>query len=355
MNFNSRLKREIRRAEEFDTAGLGIISYYLRLYIVEILLSRDERTSEETEIASQILDMIENFKKSINELPDDTREKETLLTLVTDDAKAKTYVTNFAMTLYNQQLTRIQSGPWDQDLIGALWCCIDLFNCILHLWSRRDTKTTEALEKRIKYCKVYISKIIKGEIGQGKEDDEQLEQTEGGEELEEQTQEPDEDKGEATENKYENIGITTESETVQDNELDNTSNNEQANDTDNEQNKDTDNASLVSHKSGTTTDSVTNLQDDITKMNLNDTEPAREESASLNEPEFIDSDNEVSVPPNQQTRYSTCELTGMMDRSDRIEKAQKCAKYAISALNYEDIATARDELTKAMDLLNTLF
>lgn len=341
MDFHNRLKREIRRAEEFDTTGLGIISYYLRLYIVEILLSRDERTAEETDIASGILDKIEDFKKSINELPDDTREKETLLTLVTDDAKAKTYVTNFAMTLYNQQLTRIQQGPWDGDLIGALWCCIDLFNCILHLWSHHDIKTTEALEKRIKYCKVYISRIIKGELGRRQKEEQAKD--------EEIVQTPTEGENEIVENPM-------ESETEQDNEVET--------------------VSVTSHEipqeNLAKTDSVESIQEDIASIKLNEDEPDTnphdadepvgnepisfdEPASPENEPVFIDSDNDSDVSPNDQTHYSTEQLSGMMDRSDRIEKAQKCAKYAISALNYEDIATARDELTKAMDLLNTLF
>jgi len=164
MDFNNRLKREIKRAEEFDTAGLGIISYYLRLYIVEVLLKRDDRTAEQTHLASDILDKIESFKQSINELSDDSREKETLFTLVNDDVRAKTYVTNFTMSLYNQQLVRVQKGPWDRDLVGALWCCIDLLNCIMHLWSS-DDESRQTLTKRIKFCKVYISRIVKGEIG----------------------------------------------------------------------------------------------------------------------------------------------------------------------------------------------
>lgn len=353
MDFHNRLKREIRRAEEFDTTGLGIISYYLRLYIVEILLSRDERTAEETEIASDILDKIENFKNSINELPDDSREKETLLTLVTDDAKAKTYVTNFAMTLYNQQLVRIQKGPVDGDLIGALWCCIDLFNCILHLWSHHDIKTTEALEKRIKYCKVYISKIIKGELGlrqkeeQGKEYDIVETPTEGENDI---VETPIEGENDIVENRIESENDITR---------------------ENEQSSETDTVSVrsneISHEMLTKTDRIEGAQVDISKLKLDDSqhdvrESAGKESISVdepvsphNEPVFIDSDNDSDVSPDEQTRYSTEQLNGMMDRSDRIEKAQKCAKYAISALNYEDIATARDELTKAMDLLNTLF
>ena len=52
--------------------------------------------------------------------------------------------------------------------------------------------------------------------------------------------------------------------------------------------------------------------------------------------------------------YTKDELTKIMDRASKIEQIQKLAKYAISALNYEDLPTAKDELTKALDLLNSI-
>lgn len=40
-----------------------------------------------------------------------------------------------------------------------------------------------------------------------------------------------------------------------------------------------------------------------------------------------------------------------MNQADIVSNVQKHAKYAISALNYEDTDTATEELTKALELL----
>ena len=66
---------------------------------------------------------------------------------------------------------------------------------------------------------------------------------------------------------------------------------------------------------------------------------------------------EIKVAEEEEQKnkiYSQLELQKMMDRGSKIETIQKMAKYAISALNYEDIPTARDELSNALELLNTL-
>ncbi|SMN20135.1 similar to Saccharomyces cerevisiae YLR181C VTA1 Multivesicular body (MVB) protein involved in endosomal protein sorting [Maudiozyma saulgeensis] len=336
MDFNNRLKREIKRAEEFDTAGLGIISYYLRLYVVEVLLKREDRTAEQTHLASDILDRIESFKQSINELSDDSREKETLFTLVNDDMRAKTYVTNFTMSLYNQQLVRVQKGPWDRDLVGALWCCIDLFNCIIHLWSN-DDESRQAITKRIKFCKIYISKIVKGDIGsqdtivsdENDKEENNIQLHRGGEEEEEEEEE------EESKEPTKDLNVTPEDKFVNDNE---------------------DSSSIKVDTNEINYSLDTPEQEDTTNVPVDDFA-----SLSLNEqpePTFVDSDSEIEQNRDEdeerKIKHTTQELNGMMDRSEKIEQAQKYAKYAISALNYEDIGTAKDELTKAMKLLETL-
>ncbi|CAB4253314.1 similar to Saccharomyces cerevisiae YLR181C VTA1 Multivesicular body (MVB) protein involved in endosomal protein sorting [Maudiozyma barnettii] len=344
MDFNNRLKREIKRAEEFDTAGLGIISYYLRLYIVEVLLKRDDRTAEQTHLASDILDKIESFKQSINELSDDSREKETLFTLVNDDVRAKTYVTNFTMSLYNQQLVRVQKGPWDRDLVGALWCCIDLLNCIMHLWSS-DDESRQTLTKRIKFCKVYISRIVKGEIGppDNAESDEN-------DKKEDHIQPSNEDTTTT------NLNIISGNEETNNNQDTHTQDHPGIEDAIDEYNENRAEINDSTHESDNEEEEEndTILDDDLQK-----------ELASMSleehpEPTFIDSDSDSEIPQgneiveDSETKHTTQELNGMMDRSEKIEQAQKCAKYAISALNYEDIGTAKDEFTKAMKLLDSL-
>lgn len=58
--------------------------------------------------------------------------------------------------------------------------------------------------------------------------------------------------------------------------------------------------------------------------------------------------NPINSPREHITRES---IDAIIDKNELIAKIQKHSKFAISALNYEDLKTAEDELTKALDLL----
>ena len=57
------------------------------------------------------------------------------------------------------------------------------------------------------------------------------------------------------------------------------------------------------------------------------------------------------VPPSVSSLAQQVE--GMTLTPDQTTKAQKYCKYAISALDYDDLNTARLNLTKALNLVNT--
>ena len=60
----------------------------------------------------------------------------------------------------------------------------------------------------------------------------------------------------------------------------------------------------------------------------------------------------VKATPPAPSKIST--LKEIMSREEIVHKAQKSAKYAISALNYDDIATAKKELKAALQALEEL-
>lgn len=169
----SNAARVVATAKDFDKVGLGIIGYYLQLYVVELILSEEDRSQEMTALATELLDTIEAFKKEIggeSEAEDSDKSLHVMNTLIHDQEKAKIYMLNFTMSLYNEKLKQLKDGPWDVMLKRSLWCCIDLFSCILHLWKENISETsTNSLQKRIKYCKIYLSKLAKGEIGSSDE------------------------------------------------------------------------------------------------------------------------------------------------------------------------------------------
>lgn len=59
----------------------------------------------------------------------------------------------------------------------------------------------------------------------------------------------------------------------------------------------------------------------------------------------------VSIPKASVAHVTKESLNSILDFSEQITKIQKHAKFAISALNYEDLATAENELLQGLELL----
>lgn len=315
------VNRLVATSKDFDITGLQIIGYYLRLYAIELLLNDQERSVELTELATELLTTVENYKDSVKS-EDASELGNPVYGLIHDQEKAKMYVSNFALSLYNGKLKQVQEGPWDYTLQRGLWCCIDLFSCISHLWGDQDG----SVKRRLKYCKVYLSKLVKGELGSNKEVEQDSLETSPGAKLD-----------------YKDFLDNEQEETVS--EM--VSRLRAADDEEEEEQE------------------ATGDNTEISLPQAPKNEPASKAESEF-EPEFVDSDEdeeEDSLAPapapapaavETQKRYTKDQLTTMLKRSEEIEKVQRMAKYAISALNYDDIATAKDELTKALEILNLL-
>lgn len=402
------ITRVLQTARDFDSVGLVIISYYLRLYVVEEILSEKDRPEGLTHIASELLDAIEQFKTSVVDITgsngaDNTEDinNDALRKLINDQEKAKIYCLNFTMNLYNQKLEQVSHGPWDPDLKRGLWCCIDLFESILHLWDF-DTVAEESIRKRIKFCKLYLSKLAKGQLGNDKEiKGNQLKDEEitNGQEFQPneddinnvindslaETKEEEEQINKELKGSNNLQSLTTSNSTGEEdgrdgNELDHKGSEPDFIEVKDDTPKDEDIQALINRLKEEGEDEEED-DDDEGKIDLHKEEEDEEEEEVYDEaeelnfelptaptnistqqtPEFIDSDNgdlkehkqdEPTSPSHHQ--YSQQELLEMMDQSAKIEKIQKLAKYAISALNYEDTVTAKDQLTEALNLLNTM-
>lgn len=275
---SSTVGRLVATAGDMDISGLAAIGYYMRLYAVELILedSREERSEEQTELATTLLNQVEEYKANVEGRKE---EDEGAYTILHDQGKAKVYVLNFAMSLYNAKLKQLQEGNWDSGLRRGLWCCLDLFHCLSKMWNMQNE-----LKDRIKYCKIYLRRIAKETPPRAQVDENEL------------------------------------------NEM-------------------------------------------LERMNVED---KKEEEEKELPPEFIDEPvsepvtEPVSEPvtepkiektpasPASPAARSTSDLRSMMDRSAVIEQIQKKAKYVISALNYEDITTAKQELTSSLSLLQEL-
>lgn len=301
---NATVNRLVATSADFDLTGLQIIGYYLRLYAIELILGDEESTAAHMEVVTQLMKSVEDYKASVGSA-EESQPEGSVYSLVYDQGKAKTYVLNFSMSLYNGKLKQIQTGPWDYTLQRGLWCCIDLFSCVLHLWQDEDG----SLQRRIKYCKVYLTRLAKGQLG------------------------PAEKPEEAVQEVQEAAPVSTDS----DDEI---------------------NALLSRLRAAEDEPDSDTASIELPKAPVD--EPSRGHEP-VEEPQFVDSEEEPEKAPEpepvasgKQHKFTQDQLHSMMEKSGQIEKVQKMAKYAISALNYDDIPTARDELTKALEILNSL-
>ncbi|GAV50520.1 hypothetical protein ZYGR_0W00460 [Zygosaccharomyces rouxii] len=295
---SSTVGRLVATAGDMDVSGLAAIGYYLRLYAVELILdeSRDQRSEEQTQLATKLLNQVEEYKTAVDTSKD---EDQGAFTILHDQDKAKTYVLNFTMSLYNEKLKQLKDGNWDASLRRGLWCCLDLFQCMSKLWGMQNE-----LKDRIKYCKIYLRKIAREKPPVPQVDDKELDEM-----LEKlNTESKEENSPPAFIDESEERG--SEGPTVEDSEPE------------------------------PNPAPAPAPEPKIPEPNMPEpekaTEPSHKESIPL-------------TPSRPAPDFKT-----MMDRSSLFGQIQKKAKYVISALDYEDVSTARQELTSALSLLQQL-
>ncbi|CEP64322.1 Vta1p LALA0_S11e01486g [Lachancea lanzarotensis] len=370
MGIPTSIKRSLRLCGDFEYA-MPVIAYYLKLYVVEELLGLPERDEEVIENATKLLNVIEEFKQG----PQD----EAVQQLLKDQHKAMVYCLNFTLSLYNEQLTKIQTNKFGNDLSRALWCCIDLLTAILVLWGEKEATKDEVAQcqKRIKMCKLFLSRMARGELGVDtgnassmgasqelspsqvlQNDAEALDH----EDNEDDAMKESENQSLADPEKVESFLASLEQDTDLNEDLFSTA--------DPQLQTSSDNAEKDTTQHNMETDEL------IRKMRELDAEPASPDDSSEPElqlpqaptgidqpPVFLDDDETTSHPEQavqptivsqEPVRFKPNDLKSAWNREDQIAAIQKRARFAISALNYEDLKTAKRELTEALQQLEKL-
>lgn len=393
MELPKRITRLVSTARDFKYS-MPILCYYTQLYTVQQILALKERTEEQTVCATQLLDQVETFKQGIPEDDEATR------TLVHDQDKAKMYVLSFAMSLYNSMLQQVKDGGASRPLARGLWCCIDLFEMAVDTWKGAEMTLMEQEQclKKIKFCKYYLAKLAKGEatgVQQGQEEQPQVQ-----EEQSQQEHGPGHNQQPTTpELDYADFLEGSPPRNLEDGDVDNLLEKMRALDSSNHPKDSPQEESQPSASEAH--DSYINeppLLPDAPSFSPAHNSPGGGSPAFKNEsvddgpdfppaPTFVDldsgdessggNDNEdhhyddhhhhddhhhASQPLEYQdeatstgeNKYTKQDIYELMSRAEAIDKAQRSAKYAISALNYEDIATAREELTQALQALASL-
>lgn len=294
-------KRVIKLSKELST--LPVISYYLKLYAAELILNEKERDGEATELVMSLLDDVESFKNEVND--------EGTKILLNEKDKALAFVLNLAMSIYNGILVQIQDDRINDDIGKGLWCCIDLFQCCKHIWAdSMDAIVKEQCDKRIKHSKYYLMKLKRGQLQSDKKPQETTSEPTNSNPLSEVEDE-----------------IPNFVEDLEDQPLF-------------EEPKDSEIAQQhgpsPSLKVDESVEKLKQLESPEVPIKLPTPEPIKLES------------------PKPAVRHDVATLKEIMSREHRIQKAQRSAKYAISALNYDDIVTAKAELLQAFKLLEDL-
>ncbi|QLG70137.1 hypothetical protein HG535_0A00760 [Zygotorulaspora mrakii] len=368
MGAKSLVDRLVATALDFDTSGLPIVSYYLRLYAVEEILNEENRSGDLTQLASDLLGSVERFKNSAD-LDEDDTQRNAIRSLIHDQEKAKVYVSNFAMSLYNGKLQQIQHGPWDLNLRRGLWCCIDIFSCIIHLWDDPDG----SYRKRIKYCKLYLSKLSKGELGGISGNTNNFNSGAGKQNvIGPDLNTLDEDETYKAAKKVPSFEGVEEPEAppsqldygdfVSDADDVNTSEDKLNEMLERLKAKEEDDEVSTQSASETKEEEssplfLPHVPKDVPKDVPSGNSVGNRQQETDTIPTFLDSEDECDIQntiKEEPKTYTRGELNNMMEKSSKIEKIQRMAKYAISALNYEDLSTAESELSGALEILKSL-
>ncbi|QEU60252.1 Vta1 [Kluyveromyces lactis] len=308
MGNESQYKRVLKLSKELST--LPVISYYLKLYAAELILNEKERDGEATELVMSLLDDVESFKNEVND--------EGTKVLLNEKDKALAFVLNLAMSIYNGILVQIQDDRINDDIGKGLWCCIDLFQCCKHIWAdSMDAVVKEQCDKRIKHSKYYLMKLKRGQLQSEKKPQQTTSEPTNSNPLSEVEDE-----------------IPNFVEDLEDQPLF-------------EEPKD----SQIAQQHDPSP--YLGVDESVEKLKqLKSTLPTKESPEvpiKLTTPEPIKLES-----PKPAVRHDVATLKEIMSREHRIQKAQRSAKYAISALNYDDIVTAKAELQQAFKLIEDL-
>ncbi|KAH3899587.1 Vta1p SCDLUD_003867 [Saccharomycodes ludwigii] len=333
------LKRIFREINEFDQSGLSLISYYLKLYVVSLIIKQDSDRS----VAVNLLDQVESFKLSI------TEENVAEYSVIHDiEGKGKIYVLNFTAKLYNsllktqqEELTQSSGVITDKDtedknnkkidkieeLIKGLWCCIDLYSMLQDTWP--DLK--ENCGKNIKFCKICIKKLL--------HEKKSMEEVILDKELSKEDKETQETGSEDPMKKS-----LSEINGIVDPAVSAGGDGRKLPDFVDDTDTDDDDAIETSTK-GQTDDEV------ALPSKIPSPIPTKISSTISADAPQIEKKQEIH---HYQAPLTEVEIREMMNFSSLITKAQKHSKFAISAMNYDDVDTAITELEQALKILEIL-
>lgn len=356
----------VKRAMELHNVQ-PLVSYYCSLYAAQLILEsklhlQDENVAQYIEV---LLTQVETDRKAIEEGAPKVAE------LLIDKEKSFKLVLGFSMQILNKAVTDIDNHVATKRTVQSLMAFKDFVE-ITKLWPEFYQMQEKEITNQVKYAKYHSGRILKA-FKNGEDpndfvtesDEQELEkllgkessQLEGEEEVgevevkEDETQEIAVDEGlkfpeapstlpeEPTLNlpatpalikgQKNSLGLPTAPEF--DSSL---------------------TSSLFAAAAATAAASAPSTPPAIPKKPQMQTDPVSVKPAPLKPvAKIIATANSIPTPADNGTVMTKSQVEEIWKRDDIISKVQKRAKFAISALNYNDTETAINELQLALDML----
>lgn len=347
----------INRANELEKAD-PLIAYFCKLYVVEEILEKGlHQTNEDImKFAMGLLDDIENTKSG---------DDDSIAGIIKDKETSISYVLAFCNKIFANSLQQITNHKSSKSTAQSFLAFVNLID-LLKLWKEdyQYLVVNEEIPKKIKYAKFHAARIIKA-IKKGEDPNDydppeldlSKELNKGGDNVGDN----------AGDDAGDNAGDNAD---VADDMIESRTSLDEPHFPESEKNPKTNKLGLPeppkskpSGQTKTDSDLVDNTPEDIPQFI--DEEP---ETELPSVPSFIDDSPPPSSPqspqppkPKPKPRQQKTEklqkqinVDEILESSEIYTKAQKHAKFAISAMNYEDKTTAVRELQNAILSLEQL-
>lgn len=301
-----------------------------KLYSVEQILNQGLHTSDESisGFAIALLDDIEQFKKN---------NEQDILEILNDKESSILYVINFGDKIFNNSLKQIQDHKSNKGTALGFLASVNFYD-LLKLWpDETEVYDSGDILKKTRYAKFHAARILKS-LRKGEDPNEY-------DPPELDVKEDDQDTGqEELSGEQQPAGLPNEevSEPIVKNEEE---------------------PSLGLPQVPDFIDEAPEQDKSIAKSVERSVSPEfklPEPPKSLPKPktpevEIVEKSDPEPVRPAAKSReYSKNDISQIIESGEIYNKAQKHAKFAISAMNYEDKETALKQLNEAITLLSQL-
>lgn len=327
----------VARAKEMEKAD-PIISYFCKLHAVQQILGAQLHLSD-TAVASFANDLLDDIETTKAEDPVVSSEQGQ--TILADDAIAQAYVDNFALKVFAKADKDIYQKTTTKATAMGFMAAAVFFDVERVFQSHLDTE----ISSKIKYAKFHAARILKAyKEGTDPNDYEPPAAVD---------EDPEDDNFQIT-------GELNHGKESQDDEPSHQLSNETMPIASGRDFSPIIETAPMASPNPSSVPSATPITTGDSSSNLSVASLNNQVSSPGGLPGQIASPTSTAsvspAPPAQSNShpYTRADAQRIMDRTTTISSAQKHAKFAISALNYEDISTAVNELSSALDQLKAL-